>query len=133
VCGFLNGSLGDALKMPPFIVTLGTLSIIGALNTFYSQSETIREQDIEERAPFLQIMGVPFEITGARIILAQLPARCAGGGGLVFAQPHRLWPPCLRKPATIPKRRGWPASTPTAFCSASTPWPAPSPRSPAGR
>ena len=40
--------------MPPFIVTLGTLSIIGALNTFYSQSETIGMQDIEEKAPFLQ-------------------------------------------------------------------------------
>jgi fructose transport system permease protein len=69
-CGFLNGALVTRLKMPPFIVTLGTLSIIGALNTFYSQSETIREQDLEDGAPFLQLMGVPFEIGGARIILA---------------------------------------------------------------
>jgi fructose transport system permease protein len=69
-CGFLNGGLVTRLKMPPFIVTLGTLSIIGALNTFYSQSETIREQDLEDGAPFLQLMGVPFEIAGARIILA---------------------------------------------------------------
>ena len=68
--GFLNGSLVTRLKMPPFIVTLGTLSIIGALNTFYSQSETIREQDLEDSAPFLQLMGVPFEIGSARIILA---------------------------------------------------------------
>src|SRR6516225_1683320 len=67
--GFLNGTLVTRLKMPPFIVTLGTLSIIGALNTFYSQSETIREQDIEAQAPFLQLMGVPFEIGGARIIM----------------------------------------------------------------
>ena len=69
-CGFLNGLLVTRMKMPPFIVTLGTLSIIGALNTFYSQSETIREQDLEDKAPFLQSMGVPFEIGGARIILA---------------------------------------------------------------
>jgi fructose transport system permease protein len=69
-CGYLNGSLVTRLRMPPFIVTLGTLSIIGALNTFYSQSETIREQDLEDQAPFLQLMGVPFEIGGARIILA---------------------------------------------------------------
>ena len=68
--GFLNGSLVTRLQMPPFIVTLGTLSIISALNTFYSQSETIREQDIEAQAPFLQLTGVPFEIGGARIILA---------------------------------------------------------------
>jgi fructose transport system permease protein len=68
--GWVNGSLVTKLKMPPFIVTLGTLSIIGALNTFYSQSETIRMQDIQENAPFLQWMGVPFEIGSARIILA---------------------------------------------------------------
>jgi len=68
-CGFLNGTLVTRMRMPPFIVTLGTLSIIGALNTFYSQSETIREQDIESQAPFLQLMGIPFQIGGARIIL----------------------------------------------------------------
>src|SRR5271169_977340 len=48
--GFLNGSLVTKLQMPPFIVTLGTLSIIGALNTWYSDSATIREQDIEDKA-----------------------------------------------------------------------------------
>jgi len=69
-CGYLNGTLITRLQMPPFIVTLGTLSIIGALLIFYSQSETIRSQDLESQAPFLQLMGVPFEIGGARIILA---------------------------------------------------------------
>ena len=47
--GWLNGALVTRMQMPPFIVTLGTLSIIGALNTFYSRSETIRTQDIEEK------------------------------------------------------------------------------------
>jgi fructose transport system permease protein len=70
--GWLNGTLVTRMQMPPFIVTLGTLSIIGALNTFYSRSETIRTQDIEEKAPFLQLMGVPFNIGSARIILASL-------------------------------------------------------------
>jgi fructose transport system permease protein len=55
--------------MPPFIVTLGTLSIIGALNTYYSDSATIREQDIEDTAPFLQSMGTTFDVFGAHIIL----------------------------------------------------------------
>jgi fructose transport system permease protein len=68
-CGYLNGILVTRLQMPPFIVTLGTLSIFGALLIFYSESQTIREQDIEAAAPFLQLMGVPFEIGGARIIL----------------------------------------------------------------
>ncbi len=66
--GYLNGILVTRLKMPPFIVTLGTLSIIGALNTFYSQSETIGMQDIEDKAWFLQIMGNQVEIGSARIM-----------------------------------------------------------------
>jgi fructose transport system permease protein len=69
-CGFLNGVLVTRLKMPPFIVTLGTLSIIGALLIFYSRSETINMQQLEANAPFLQLMGVPFNIGNARIILA---------------------------------------------------------------
>jgi len=67
--GWINGVLVTRMQMPPFIVTLGTLSIIGALNTFYSRSETIRMQDLEEKAPFLQLMGIPFNIGSARIIL----------------------------------------------------------------
>ena len=68
VFGYLNGILVTRLKMPPFIVTLGTLSIIGALNTFYSQSETIGMQDIEDKAWFLQIMGNQVAIGSARIM-----------------------------------------------------------------
>ena len=45
------------LRLPPFIVTLGTWSIFGALNIWYSRSETIRPQDIEATAPFLQLIG----------------------------------------------------------------------------
>jgi fructose transport system permease protein len=66
--GYLNGVLVTRLKMPPFIVTLGTLSIIGALNTFYSQSETIGMQDIQDKAWFLQIMGNQVAIGSARIM-----------------------------------------------------------------
>jgi fructose transport system permease protein len=68
VFGYLNGTLVTRLKMPPFIVTLGTLSIIGALNTWYSQSQSIRSQDIDTQAPFLKLMGVPLSIDGMRII-----------------------------------------------------------------
>jgi len=66
--GFLNGSLVTRLRMPPFIVTLGTLSIIGALNTYYSRSETIGMQDIDEQAPFLNLMGSLVQIGSARIM-----------------------------------------------------------------
>ncbi|MBI4922018.1 MAG: ABC transporter permease [Devosia nanyangense] len=56
-CGFVNGLIVTMLRLPPFIVTLGTWSIFGALNVFYSRSETIRQQDIEAMAPFLQWTG----------------------------------------------------------------------------
>jgi fructose transport system permease protein len=56
-CGMLNGIFVTYLRLPPFIVTLGTWSIFGALNLFYSHSETLRQQDIEATAPFLHFMG----------------------------------------------------------------------------
>jgi len=68
LCGALNGFLVTRLSMPPFIVTLGTLSIIGALIIWYSQSETVRSQDLEDQAPFLQLMGTPIAFFGLRII-----------------------------------------------------------------
>jgi fructose transport system permease protein len=45
-CGLLNGGLVTRLKLPPFIVTLGTLNIFFALNLYISQSETIRGTDM---------------------------------------------------------------------------------------
>jgi fructose transport system permease protein len=56
-CGTVNGLIVTILRLPPFIVTLGTWSIFGALNIFYSRSETIRQQDVEAVAPFLQFTG----------------------------------------------------------------------------
>jgi fructose transport system permease protein len=60
-CGLVNGALVTLLRLPPFIVTLGTWSIFGALNIFYSRSETIRQQDIQAAAPFLQWTGTIFK------------------------------------------------------------------------
>jgi fructose transport system permease protein len=45
-CGLLNGLLVTRLRLPPFIVTLGTLNIFFALNLWYSQSATIRGVDM---------------------------------------------------------------------------------------
>src|SRR3954462_917481 len=45
-CGLLNGSLVTRLRLPPFIVTLGTLNIFFALNLWYSQSATVRGVDM---------------------------------------------------------------------------------------
>ena len=69
-CGFVNGLLVTYLRLPPFIVTLGTWSIFGALNIAYSHSETIRQQEIAEIAPFLQFTGrvIKFESLGGAVI-----------------------------------------------------------------
>ena len=68
----MNGVLVTLLKLPPFIVTLGTWSIFGALNLWYSRSETIRQQDVEAAAPFLQWLGTAFRFWGARLTYGSL-------------------------------------------------------------
>ena len=55
--GFLNGWLVAVMKLPPFIVTLGTWQIILASNFLYSRNETIRAQDVEANAPLLQFFN----------------------------------------------------------------------------
>lgn len=55
--GALNGVLIARLKLPPFIVTLGTWQILLASNFIYSANETIRSSDIEAQAPALQLWG----------------------------------------------------------------------------
>ena len=45
--GLLNGVLITRLRLPPFIVTLGTLSIFFALNLFVSASTTIDGRDMD--------------------------------------------------------------------------------------
>ncbi|WP_295317467.1 ABC transporter permease [Roseobacter sp.] len=63
--GALNGWLVAAMKLPPFIVTLGMWQIVLAANFLYSQNETIRAQEIAEQAPILQLLGAKFQIGGA--------------------------------------------------------------------
>ena len=63
--GAINGYLVSRIKLPPFIVTQGMWQIILATNFLYSANETIRSQDIEANAPFLQFFGSKFNIGGA--------------------------------------------------------------------
>jgi fructose transport system permease protein len=64
LCGLINGLLVTRVKLPPFIVTLGTLNIFFALNLFYSQSETVRGRDMDS---LLLWTGNAFEVGGARV------------------------------------------------------------------
>lgn len=67
--GAANGWLVSKVKLPPFIVTLGMWQIILATNFLYSANETIRSQEIEAEAPFLQFFGTTFNVGGARLTI----------------------------------------------------------------
>ena len=60
-CGTLmgagNGFLVSKMKLPPFIVTLGTWQIILSINYIFSANETIRSSAISEHAPALRFWG----------------------------------------------------------------------------
>jgi fructose transport system permease protein len=70
--GAANGYLVARVKLPPFIVTLGTWQIIIAANYLYSANETIRSQDIAAEAPMLQLWGWKFQIAGTTVSLGVL-------------------------------------------------------------
>ncbi len=63
--GTINGVLVAFMRLPPFIVTLGTWQIFLAANFLYSANETIRSQDIAAQAPILQFFGEKVKIGGA--------------------------------------------------------------------
>lgn len=65
LCGFINGWLVSHVKLPPFIVTLGSWQVFNAIKYIYSKNETIRGQDIEQQAPLLQVFGTQIKIGGA--------------------------------------------------------------------
>ena len=68
--GFINGYLIAKIKLPPFIVTLGTWQILLASNFIYSANETIRSQDIAAAAPALQFWGQSIQPGGVKILYA---------------------------------------------------------------
>jgi fructose transport system permease protein len=65
LCGWINGWLVSRMKLPPFIVTLGTWQVFSAVKYIYSKNETIRTQDIEQQAPLLQFFGIQLRIGNA--------------------------------------------------------------------
>jgi fructose transport system permease protein len=62
--GALNGWLVTRIKLPPFIVTLATLSIFFSLNSVVSGSETIRGTDMP---PIMTWTGTSFGLGGFRV------------------------------------------------------------------
>lgn len=68
--GALNGWLIARLRLPPFIVTLGTWQILLSSNFIFSQNETIRSQEIAAQAPSLQFWGYAIQPGGVKILYA---------------------------------------------------------------
>jgi len=68
--GAANGWLVARMRLPPFIVTLGTWQIILASNFIFSANETIRSQEIAANAPSLQFWGQAVQPFGVKVLYA---------------------------------------------------------------
>jgi fructose transport system permease protein len=86
VMGYLNGLLITRLKLPPFIVTLGTYNIYIALKLWYSGSQSIRGADTEALAPLLTFMGWPiFKIANKESMFNGLTLNFGGVSFILLA------------------------------------------------
>jgi len=65
--GLMNGLLVTRVKLPPFIVTLGTWNIFFALNLWLSGAQSIRSQDIDATASGLKFFGTNIILGSARL------------------------------------------------------------------
>ncbi len=90
LCGLVNGLLVAKVRLPPFIVTLGTWSIFGAANFIYSGNETVRSQDIDRVAPILHLFGDSFRLGGA-VFTYGVVAMVVLVLGLWYALNHTAW------------------------------------------
>ncbi|PRH89326.1 ABC transporter permease [Labrys okinawensis] len=90
LCGYINGLLVSRMKLPPFIVTLGSWQIILAANFLYSANETIRSQDIAAQAPLLQLFGASFRFGGA-VLTAGVVAMVLLVAVLWYVLNHTAW------------------------------------------
>jgi fructose transport system permease protein len=89
-CGAVNGFLVARVKLPPFIVTLGTWSIYSATNYIYAANETIRSQDIDAQAPILHFFGQKIEFGQANFTYAVI-LMVALAAFLWYALNHTAW------------------------------------------
>ena len=67
MCGVINGALVALIRLPPFIVTLGTLLVYSAASHIYTGGEAIGAQDIETKASLLLLFGNSIDVGGATL------------------------------------------------------------------
>ena len=90
LCGLLNGVLVAYMRLPPFIVTLGTWNIVMATNFIYSANETIRDTDVDAQAPLLHVFGSSFKI-GSAVLTAGVIAMVLLVLVLWYVLNHTAW------------------------------------------
>jgi fructose transport system permease protein len=61
--GVVNGLLVSAIRLPPFIVTLGTLNIAFAVTQLYSQAQTVTELPAS-----MTVLGGTFRVGGTAVV-----------------------------------------------------------------
>lgn len=69
LCGLINGLIVTKLNIPPFIATLGTLSIFYALNIFISGGESVPYADVP---PLFNFLGTGFKLLGTTFTYGQI-------------------------------------------------------------
>lgn len=79
-----------ALRLPPFIVTLGAWSIFYALALWYSEAQTVRSQDLDAAAPLLKLLGLRIGVFGAQFTLGTF-LMIAVFGALWYALTWTAW------------------------------------------
>ena len=111
ICGLVNGLLIAKLKLPDFIVTLGTLSVFRGVALIYTNGQPIYGLPEGFRAAFGgQLLGVPTPVIMAIVV--------AGLAFFLSASPRLA--SRLSQSAATRKRRGFQASTSIASKSSST-------------
>lgn len=87
LAGLLNGLLVTRLKLPPFIVTLGTLSVFTAVALLYSGGQSIQGTDMPDLMTWTgKVIAVgDFRVTTGVIMVIVLYM------GVAFALKHTAW------------------------------------------
>ena len=108
--GALNGFLVTRLKLPPFIVTLGTLNIFVALTLLYSGGATVRGAEMPDLLTWtgttFNLLGVNFTVGVVMMLLLYVVI------ALILSK--TAWGGTSTQSATTPSRRASRASGSTA-------------------
>jgi fructose transport system permease protein len=93
VCGALNGMLVSRLRLPPFIVTLGTLSVFTAFSLMLTGGSTVQGTDMPSgmtaagtRVPFLGLdLNVGVVVVVLIYLVVGFALACTAWGRRVYA------------------------------------------------